>query len=1193
MQNPVPLFSLGALVFELFKSFSVLASLLLISANQSYGQLSECYTRTQSGSQTLAGYYTAGLPPISSGTPTVTFPIVSFPGSWQSLPTASFPDGIGPATLIEATLRVNISCNVVGGGENLTGWTPTPVTPLRELIFNAQTSQANYDLFDTYAQSAPLSSVQLTAYDGLNDFGGTSGFTRSGSLSGVFEQTVPAVSFYPWGYGPATLTFSADCFMSFLGGGILGIPANFWQSNATYNWEFTYLYSTANSQAADCNADGISDSCDRLVNNIPQTIVPGIPDNCQTDCDADGAYDSLQIIANPTLDSSAEFGNDGKLDRCQGRVQWQEPAFPTKGIVGASINTYWVSGSDSSPVFHSMPPDPMSSIRLSGAEGKFVVPREFYSYPQQQGEIMRGIKASVTYAEDTGLPSLNMRTITNYPGWDPLDPLRSGRFDRRIVFPAPVVFQPGVLGKVNGSGSSVSALRDFLSLDSAGASPDQHTKRGNPILGRRPIPSFLLYAMPSGGPGVSASWASDGVSWGYVNAPLNLTDTVVYNNVGRLGDYINDRVKPTLDAITEGGNSALVPLNIAAHSYGGLISRGLLALRQSYPILNRYVSFDGAHGGSEVNSALFASNFFRERSINGTSQTDLTPPTVRGWNYSNFLATSTDHLFFSDTGCSPISFKCDIIKPDSSALGVGRTKGQSRYDSGPNGHCARFAGGWEMIVSEANHSLQDLTREIVTAARFFAEGGQPYIGTTLDPAARTSTADFSADPMSSRYAIYGCGVPPPTDSTPFGELAVRLILAAGPVNRVFQVDSFGPIHFDFDVSNGGATLDVTNNTGSTVYPKLNRVVTPHSNGWYSESFDIDVQGTGVRKLRLSSGTAAEAIGKITFLNKRFLTGTTDAQSYPLNSTVVVSSKMRGASGGVIAPNSGTINATITAPNGTQTALQLFDDGLHGDGNPNNGTYANYFAGATQPGFYQVSYESDYTWAGWPIMRSTESSFEVRSNAATLSPTVTQQAVLNPQSGKVVEWRLGFTVNASLAGSYRLIGELTGLGVATTPLDVVFSAAAPGPQSLSLPVPLAQLYLLPRTGLTLSNIRLVDPVRGQLLAELAPVVVNLPAVSALDLLPAPIVSQVIPSYGPAVLPSGEPSTVILKGVNFETTFQVRVGSYKVKYQLIAPDTIQVSMPTNFRATRNRPSAVDIEVSTLGGLTNVVKGFTFVG
>jgi hypothetical protein len=202
-------------------------------------------------------------------------------------------------------------------------------------------------------------------------------------------------------------------------------------------------------------------------------------------------------------------------------------------------------------------------------------------------------------------------------------------------------------------------------------------------------------------------------------------------------------------------------------------------------------------------------------------------------------------------------------------------------------------------------------------------------------------------------------------------------------------------------------------------------------------------------------------------------------------------------------------------------------------------------------------------------------------------------VLNPQTGRVDAWRLRFTVNAIAAGTFRLIGDLAGPNVVNQSLDTVLTVAAPGTYLADLVIPLTLLHTLPRTGLSLGNIRLVDPALGQTLANFGQIAIALPAISTLNLLPAPVITQVIPAYGPTALPNGEGVVVIIKGANFDTTSLVRVGRLKAKYQILGGDTLQVTMPTNYPATANRPKPVDIEVTTAGGVTQLVSAFVYNG
>ncbi|MCB0338212.1 MAG: hypothetical protein KDD53_01345, partial [Bdellovibrionales bacterium] len=858
--------------------------------------------------------------------------------------------------------------------------------------------------------------------------------------------------------------------------------------------------------APDCNLNFTPDSCDITANPSLDLNQNGQIDSCEPppdcdgngisdedeiaagawDCNSNGIPDSCDIASDPALDNQSGFASDGIIDICQGLVRWEKPVNPVLGIQGAVIESYWISGTETDPDFHTIS---SATTYFSDNSGKFLVPKEYFGYPQQAGEIGRGIKASVTYTDNTGVQT--ERTIVNYPGWDPLQPVRSGQFDRKIYFPSPVVFQPGVLAQVNNG--SVNILRPFLTLDAADSSvsPDWAAiKRGDGSASQKPLPAFLFFAMPSA-PN-EFPWMdlpSDNVSWGYNNNPLTATDQQVAGNAISLELFLSQKVKQELYWLS-GPNSVLIPYNMTAHSYGGVITRKWMTNKYPQEYVNRYVSFDGVHGGTYTP----AGSWFGESKINGTSLTSNTPPSSLGWNYSHDVGTDFSRFLISASDNK-------IINPYTSALGIGRTMGL--YGSITNGHCSRFIGGWELPGAfGSTHSIHTKLPVVVSAARFLAYGTAPYIGDEDDPSGLSKNAWPSLSASDSGYDV-GCNVSSDTGTAiPLGTASLQIsVPVSGQTNIPFPVDSqSGTLHIEAFVSSSSATLNLYN--GTSLQPKLNQVITPYNDSDYFESFDIAIAGTVNKTLRLTSSEPAHALLNITFANKRFLDGGTDAQSYSAGTAVKIKAQMRNQDGLIINPTTGMIDAIVTHPDGTETLVTLYDDGLHGDGNPSNGIFANTFTDTSIPGFYQVHYDANYTWVGWPIHRTSESSFEILSTAANLDPNMSQHVVDSNGDGNIDSWAVDLTIVANQAGNFRVVGDLVGPAGEIMLLDNVVTLNAASTTTVPLVVPLNILATLSSNSTyTLENIKLIEISEGQVLGENASITLTLPS-AGLDPLPLP-------------------------------------------------------------------------------------------
>ncbi|MCB9029926.1 MAG: IPT/TIG domain-containing protein [Deltaproteobacteria bacterium] len=1025
--------------------------------------------------------------------------------------------------------------------------------------------------------------IGLTPFDGSVDFAGSSGTTQTLNCrinDAIASGFTAPVYFYDDSIYTTPLDIQAHA----------GNTDGFWVGTVSPNsisapimsrtadFIFSWIYTDTTSSGPDCDGDGLADSCDILMTS--------------SDCDANSIPDSCEIATDPTLDASTLFGGDGILDICQGRVEWEKPVSPTLGIVGAEIESYWVSGSAESPVFHTIPIDSVGGSSISDSSGYFLVPREYFSYPEQAGELGRGIRAKIGYAYDTG--SVTTEYVVNYPGWDPLIPLRNPKLNRIIKFPVPVVFQAGMAGEINGG--SVSVLKPFLTLDQGDSSTEASYKRSvvtstSGFHSEQSIPAFLFFAIPSWNSGWF-NMTNDGVLWGYDNDTLRTDASAVADNAIAFESYLSTRVKSALDAITEGSDSTLIPLNIAAHSYGGIISRKWLTNKHPNRYVNRYVSFDGVHGGTTAANVKYDS-FFREKNINGTSQFTNTPPNPLKWNYSHFADVSPTQLFFSND--VPYG---DIIHPYTSALGIGRTMSLSNYEDEPNGHCARFIGGWEIVTYTSTHSLQNVLSVAISTGRFLAYGLRPYISNLIDPSFHLADASYSTAPEDG-YGV-GCNVSAGT-AIPFGTGTYNFeIPAAGTTDFLFPVDSQnGTLHIEALVSTNSASLNILN--GSTVQPKLNTTSLPLGDG-YIEAFDIALAGTVNKTLRFVTTGPASARLNVTYTNHRFLVGATDLTSYPAGSTVTVTGRLLGQTSNTIVPTSGTIEAIVTAPDGTSTQITLYDDGAHNDGTASNGVYGNFFTATSLPGFYNIHYTSNYLWVGWPILRTDDASFEIQSNAATLSSTISQGPIDDDGNGLADSWGINYSVIVNDSGEYNTSAILVGSDGSRTTLRDAFTGTASTNLNRKLTIPLSTLYKA-LSGITydLESIRLSEVIEGQTLGQLTNIPVTVLAGTSVEPLPSAVISEILPSIGSY---SGGYHAV-LKGTGFATASQVKIGGRQATFEVLTDDSIDVKIPPSRiyglvhgqpypvgSPAQIDPREVAVAVTTVMGTTRLPKAFTYV-
>lgn len=222
------------------------------------------------------------------------------PTNWNSSVTVSkFDPDLG--ILVGIVFTLNGTAQGSAAVESLDG-TPTTVNT----AFQAELTLTRPDL-TTIVVTTPLATFtdNLTAFDGIIDFGGTSGITHAGIITSdtdIVNSPPPpgdlALFTGPGGApGTITLPLSARGISNASGSGNLITQ---FLTSATGELTVCYLYEL------DCNGNGIPDSEDILLGGMPDGNNDGIPDECQprttSICEGDGS-------ANGGLDCPC--GNNG------------------------------------------------------------------------------------------------------------------------------------------------------------------------------------------------------------------------------------------------------------------------------------------------------------------------------------------------------------------------------------------------------------------------------------------------------------------------------------------------------------------------------------------------------------------------------------------------------------------------------------------------------------------------------------------------------------------------------------------------------------------------------------------------------------------------------------------------------------------------------------------------------------------
>lgn len=1134
-----------------------------------------------------------------------------------------FPHALG--TLKGYSIQFIGTCGYSGGFENI-GPSSFSVVPSARCEYwtTFGPGLSMYAVGQSFLSSASGGPFAVSPYDGVTDYAGMSGTKQT--LATVFNEKFINPLGFPaqshslfvdsWSSAPVPvsvlLPFGSDRFMKWT-----SMPPGFGGAKITTNWgvnailSFSYMYQFNASSGADCDQDGVSDRCEILLQGAMDSNQDDTPDSCQAsdcnnnliadldeiengapDCNANFVLDSCEIASDPALDAAFDFANDGILDQCQGLVRWSKPADPMLGIRGAKIEVYSISGTESDPVFGTIPPEAGGISTLSGDDGKFIIPREYFTQPLGPSEIGRGIRASIDYTDDTGFQVV--RRVSNYPNWDPLSPVRAGYFDSKIYFPPPVVFQAGVLAEINKGG--VHQIRRFLTLDQTASNneaAESKIKRGEFSSGlnlytREPIPAFLFFAIPSGAQG-SALIKNDGVAWGYNNNPRTASASIVHANAFSLEAFIVQKVKPQLDLVTSGLDSWRLPLNIAAHSYGGLIARKWLTLGFSYPTVDRFVSFDAPHGGTTLGNSIYWGSWFHEFSLNGMATGFNQAPQFPGWNASHKRGTNMKTLLFSNVNDSPI----DFIRPYTTPFGIGRTMLYPILGGGPvqpNGHCGRFIGGWELEVFSGNHYIQNYLPTIVSAGRFFAYGTRPGLGDDIDPDGVVALSRYSKRPDDAVY-MGMCSSSSLAPVVPPSVLQKQLSLVSGGQSQAaFEVDSVGLTRIEAVVVPASATLNVFSSSGLQLVKQNVTTRALDTNSGYYTSFDVNMPSTGQRLLRLSASSAAQANFGIFFPNDRFLQVETDQSAYQQSASVIVRAKLQNSLGQTILPTAGSILVTLRQPDNSSISLTLFDDGQHQDQAAGDGIFAQMFSPGTQSGFYLLDAEANLTVGGVQLQRSAVGGFQVLSNAASLVGNSSQYGVDSNSNGEIDGWSIGLSVNAQQAGVYLIAGDLADSSGDIETLTKSITVSAGSTTTHSLDIPLGLLHSTSTGGpYMLKAPRIIDPVQGQLISQGSSINLNLPVVNSIEPPPAPKLTQILPSFAPYV--GG--TRVVLTGSSLATATSVKFAGVAAQFSVISDDSLEVVVPPgpNRPVLPPGPLPIIVRVKTPGGIATSVGEFRY--
>jgi len=748
----------------------------------------------------------------------------------------------------------------------------------------------------------------------------------------------------------------------------------------------------------------------------------------------------------------------------------------------------------------------------TGEDGRFTRLAVF-SDPQYAADRL-GLRAKIRYTD----PGTGQEyPIVNYPNNEPFPQKGHITGTETICFPYPVVLQAGW----RGSTQSWGAFATYLRADTG--SSGQKTTHG--------LPAFMTFAMPKD---------SEPPSWGYDNGLPEDKDNYE-DNIYYLNEFIKIAVCSALEELVPDQHARVgLPINLCGHSMGGPITRGWMhANRGQNPRVKRYVSFDGVHGGTAfVGFGWWKAKGFAEWYMNGFNDEPNAPPKDihKPWNYTRFAPTSGDFLLMSSPNWP------DLVTPDSSAFGVGRTMKQSDY-SQPNGHTGRFIGGVECSVDAGHIGFMNDPAVTFLATWFLAQAHRP-------PGGKLSGDDRDGEDVGSPCAP---GLPP---GCYWGKLA-------GSVHEVVEVPLYIDTNPSIDVSaaveGADAAFDMLDPNGQSLVPDDAEII-DFEGGAFIIMFSIDAPPVGVSTLQLAAGDeAATAYVTIAFDNQRWLRLDLPEEPVVPDAPVTVAASVREADDTVITGSGGSIEVTITLPDETEQTLPLFDDGSHGDGDAGDGIYANTFDATALGGRYLVEGHAQITVDSETIERTAIGMFVVDSSPAYLVGVTDERAVDEDADGKIDRLEIDLEVSIDEAGDYQLMGVLQDYMQDTISNDYVLFEVQDVPSSYTATLQFDAATLVAH-GVdgpwTLTQIELFDDDQALLVDTLEDYLTAPHDLNDFASPPAPDLVRALPDYGP----NEGGNEIVLQGDHFEHVMAITIGGQAPpEFEVLSDTAIRVVVP----------------------------------
>lgn len=848
----------------------------------------------------------------------------------------------------------------------------------------------------------------------------------------------------------------------------------------------------------------------------------------------------------------------------------------------------------------------------TAADGTYSIPPEFFD-PYESFEVRRGLRCRYKFSYPT---EQDVHEIVTYCGGlnspfgasvdvSGTQPPSAEELRRSIEelgtdfnLALPVIFQPGWKGGI----SHGEDLRQYMEGDFDNVIDGiRALATGGTVQVRKHAPAMPLFTVPNEN-------GDDGLPWGYNNDMSQASPRMLARNGTALAFMPEIATSRLADFVPDG---EVLPYSLVSHSYGGLITRAAQNL-DVHPIRpQRYVALDTVEGGLQwVIDPV--TRYVYEGVLNGFNHELGGRPIRLGWGRRFTAPTSHNRLSYSASAHI-------VVQPPGAAFGVSRTALSTRegnipltmivppnivteyffqtgnlYLGGANGDCARTAGGWEELIPNLTHTVQDVDsvqRELVA---FLYDSRNRPPGAVF---AESLEGFRGCDGGDSQFL--GTEVPDSVD------LNVRLEAAKGESVISSIGSERGRIQLQATLEGDGARLELLD-SGVVIAPVNERAATIAPGvELVTMSFDVPVTG-GPLSLRLVARTDSEAVASVavSFVDRPEMRSGIQSTMVRPDVPVVLSATLT-HQGSVLADVEGDIRAYISGPTGSSFGPLAFrDDGKSGDGSAGDGVFGLRFSDTLIPGEYQYRIEANViSSTHGSFVRNGSGIFDVKAEDFVITSFLGGAGVDEDGNGLFERFEARFQVISSRAGHARVSAWMEGPKTKQQHITgEIFNQA--GSSTVTFEFPASYFHRKGAGEYLLTNIFADDQVNMNSETYFNDVALGYIDTADYESLPAPSIARVRFRSGHGPIEGG--NDVEIEGRNLIDVIRVTVGGREAELseydRILAETTAELAPDAGRNVVFKAPSRealpsgvdsvkVDITVYTRWGEATLTNGYTY--